>query len=340
MVGWGTRAGLAALAICSALVAAGRARADEAEPIKLEFSSHGDACGTEAGFRAQVMARTARARLVVDGATRVFRVTIEGNPPTGKLVVIDAKGNKAERKLGSAPCAELVEALALVTAIAIDPGASTKPIAELAPPFEAIPSNRPGPFVLGPLVPPPVPTRDKVPPSPSPTAWRAIVLAHAGVLAGPLPSAIGHFGGGVGVLREAGFLSQELRFTAAGATTAVASVGAVAASFATVRLDLSVAPVHVLTRWVRVAPVAGFGLLHVDVTPTGVADPQATGRWIPLVGLGARGSLELSPAFVEVEARLAIPLTHERYYIDPSVTVFEAARVAFDGSISVGVRFP
>lgn len=164
--------------IALVLATARSGAAADAEPIALEFHTSAE-CGSGAAFEAQVLARTARARIIhAAGAAalpsgRVFRVTIDGKSPdpvTGRaangsatLIVVDAHGRTSERKLGAAPCAELVEALALVTAIAIDPAASTKPIAELAPappPLLGFPRDAAGPTSI-PIPPPPVPTRDK-----------------------------------------------------------------------------------------------------------------------------------------------------------------------------------
>ncbi len=314
---------------------------DAAEPIQLVYESEG--CGTADAFRSQVLARTAKAAFVDAGAHRTFRVilrTSTGGKRTGKLVVTDPKGGTSERSLGAGSCDEMVEALALVTAIAIDPAASTRPIAELEPTWLAYPADEHGPTPLLPWDAGP-PRPREAPPPPAPSArWQAVVVAHAGVLAGPLPSAVGHFGGGAGFLRDAGLFSQELRATVAGATGSAANAANATASFTAVRVDLSLAPLRPRWKLVAIAPVAAVSLLWVSVTPEGVVDPQPSARLVPLLGLGGRATLELRPMFVELEARLSVPLTHERYYVDPSVTVFESARVAFDGGLAVGVRFP
>ena len=340
MAGWGLRVHVAAAALAVAASIAARARADAAEPIQLVFEGHG--CGSADEFRAQVLARTARATFVTTNARRTFRVTIAGTPPSGSLVIVDAQGKTTERRIGSAPCDALVEALALVSAIAIDPAASTKPIAELAPAPPPVDDPEPGlgPFALAPIPPPDGPSRDEAPPAPS-VRFRGTALAQAGVLAGPIPGAVAHFGAGVGVERDAGVFSQELRFTVAGSTSSEATAQAATARFSSVRLDLSLTPIRFASRWVRVAPVVAATLLAVNVSATtGVSDPQSLSRWVPFAALGARGTLDLGPAFVELEARASVPLVRERYYIDPTVTVFESSVVAFDGSLGVGVRFP
>jgi hypothetical protein len=316
---------------------------DSAEPIQLVWES--PACGTAEGFRTQVLARTTRATFVERDPRRTFRVTIRVAPAkadkvVGKLVVTDGHGGTTERSLGAAPCDELVEALALVTAIAIDPAASTKPLAELGPAVLAYPADEPGPIVKLPWDPAPAAPRDAPPPPAARARWRAVALAHAGLVAGPLPSTAAHFGGGLGVVREAGLFSQELRATVAGTTTADATASGATAGFSSVRVDLSFSPLRPRWKLVTAAPLAAATLLLVSVTPSGVNDPQPTSRWVPLVALGARGGLEAGPLFAELELRLAIPLTRERYFVDPQLTLFQAAPLAFDGALVFGVRFP
>ena len=337
MAARGLRVRIAAAALGAVASMAAHARAETAEPIRLEFAGHG--CSSYDEFRAQVLARTARASFVTEAPRRTFRVTIEGTPPTGRLVIVDAGGATTERRIGAAPCDGLVEALALVSAIAIDPAASTKPIAELDRAPTVWVDSGPGPFVLPPMPGPSVPHRDTAP-APMRPRYRATAVAHAGFLAGPLPGAVGHFGVGVGIDREAGVFSQELRFSVAGSTASEATAQAATARFSSLRLDLSITPLRLASRWVRVAPVVAATLLAVDVSATGVADPQSLSRWVPFAAVGVRGSLDVGPGFVELEVRGSIPLVRERYYIDPAVTVFEATAVALDGALGVGVRFP
>src|SRR5262249_41943880 len=99
------------------------------EAIRVEFSAP-KGCPTESAFVAEIEARTARARIVRSGdAVRSFIVTVreEQGRSVGDLVIVDPRTSTATRRLGGASCAEVTSALALVTALAIDPKASMEP---------------------------------------------------------------------------------------------------------------------------------------------------------------------------------------------------------------------
>ncbi|HXK17078.1 MAG TPA: hypothetical protein VNG33_04725, partial [Polyangiaceae bacterium] len=129
--------------------------AEPAEPIRVELSSQ-PSCGSESQLLRAVLLRTARARPAEPGeAARTLHVEITGNDANGKLVgelFISEPGAAAEssekRSISSESCRELLDALALFGALAVDPQASTEPLPEHTP--EPEPARPPGP--------PPAPT--------------------------------------------------------------------------------------------------------------------------------------------------------------------------------------
>jgi hypothetical protein len=109
------------------------ARADP-EVVELRYAAP-PACPSRAAFEAEILERTNNVRLGAP-ARRVFAVAIE---PTadgfhGALVV----DHDADKELASPRCEDLTAALALVTALAIDPTASVLP--RRAAPLERRPS--------------------------------------------------------------------------------------------------------------------------------------------------------------------------------------------------------
>jgi hypothetical protein len=87
-------------------------------------------CPGEERFLQAVSARTTKLRLAFAGEpARRFVVTVEGDAAraSGALAIVGVDGSSTHRDVGTGACEEVVSALALVTALAIDPDAVTEP---------------------------------------------------------------------------------------------------------------------------------------------------------------------------------------------------------------------
>jgi hypothetical protein len=107
---------------------AGSARA-QVEPIRLTYNAPA-ACSSEGAFLQEVSARTARARRAVrNERARAFAVTVvlEESKIRGHLEITGVDGSISTREVTGDTCAEVVSALALTTALSIDPLASVAP---------------------------------------------------------------------------------------------------------------------------------------------------------------------------------------------------------------------
>jgi hypothetical protein len=140
----------------AALLSSRGARADT-EPIRIRFTAH-EGCPTGDAFTGEVQARTARARLANEGEdARTFTVTVtaRGTGSHGQLTIRTVDGATAVREVSGRACAEVVSALALITALAIDPKASTAP-QPIPPPAPVPPEPPPGPVTppVAPFFPP------------------------------------------------------------------------------------------------------------------------------------------------------------------------------------------
>jgi hypothetical protein len=116
------------------------------EPIRIAY--HAPArCPDEGRFLGEVFARTALARSAVEGeAAREFAVDITdgaGGSLSGSLEIHSADGSASRRGMVATRCDELVSALALMVALAVDPeGASSTPLsASSAPPQNPSPDG-------------------------------------------------------------------------------------------------------------------------------------------------------------------------------------------------------
>jgi hypothetical protein len=148
--------------------------ADERVAIRLAYDG-GEGCPPAPAFAAEVTARTARVRMVAPGeAGRELRVRVRSGPAESRgTLEIEGGGS---REVKGATCAEVVSALALVSALAFDPQAETGPVAATggasgnsAPPASTGDTPPPAPAAAAPArAPPPA-----APPSPAAPAPRA-----------------------------------------------------------------------------------------------------------------------------------------------------------------------
>jgi hypothetical protein len=131
----------------------------EPEPVRAELAA-APSCAEGSSFIGQVLARTRRARLAQPNEpARTFTITVAqaGDSLRGTLRVVTATREVVERKVEAKTCGEVVEALALVAALIVDPEALTKP---LGPPEPEPPR--------APVAPPPPWSPPIVPPAPEP----------------------------------------------------------------------------------------------------------------------------------------------------------------------------
>ena len=105
------------------------ARADE-QPIDLTYHAY-EGCPSERQFLEQVVGRAAKTELASErarGRKFVVTVTTQRKDTLGKLEIASG-GSTASREVKGLNCSEVVSALALFTALAIDPNASATPVA-------------------------------------------------------------------------------------------------------------------------------------------------------------------------------------------------------------------
>ena len=104
----------------------GSANADDAPPVQFDYLALPGCPGVDAFIR-EVLARAPQVRLATSpdhARTLVARVHQRGGGIEGTLVVRDADGATTERTVRARSCAELVTALAVISALVLDPVAS------------------------------------------------------------------------------------------------------------------------------------------------------------------------------------------------------------------------
>jgi hypothetical protein len=113
-----------ALLVLSALLTPLGLAAADPESVHIDYGSPAS-CPDAAAFMRSLQARTTRFRLTEEEQGRRFfvRVTAAGSGFAGRLEIRGSDGRTANRSVDGAVCEEVAEALALMTALAIDPNA-------------------------------------------------------------------------------------------------------------------------------------------------------------------------------------------------------------------------
>jgi hypothetical protein len=304
------------------------ARGESAAPYRIRYEAARELdCPDVSSFVAEVEARTQRGRWArTDEGATALGVTIARVPggATGTLTVETADGTTSEREVTAASCEQVVGALALVTALAIDPQASTAPVLRPRPPV-AVPSA----------------PKEPIPPAPSPPVARVRWSFQMGVSGEALTALAPAIAYWVRPYVELARGDLALRLSAGWArATARQPDGAAALTLVAgrieacpVRLDLGASLGFVPCAALDAGQETATG---VDVTPSAeVHRPWLTG------GVSARlAFLALSPMSLEVGGELFAPLLRDRFYVDTDTTLYQTPSVGGALSVGVGVRFP
>jgi hypothetical protein len=320
---------LPALASTAAMVWAQQGiSSSTAEPVHLTYRA-ASSCADRSAFIEQIRSRTDRLRDArPDEPARTVEVTLTEVPGgvSGYLRTRTPDGAESERTIQGSSCANVVSALALIVALAVDPEASTAPRRAARPPAQR----------------PPPPAR-LPPPAPAPTrgpGWGLGFQASVRTAVAPDPLfAIG------------GYLKLELR---SGPLSGGSAKLAVQHGRQTARVvggsgEIAWTDAHIdgcpwgfqFTRALSLAPCLGFD--GGVVTVSGVEDtpnPDSVTRpWLS-IGALARGSLSpLRWLALEPELGVGFPLVRDRYYLRPSTTVHDVPFIEFEGGVAIGAVF-
>jgi hypothetical protein len=334
------------------------ARAEEPEPIRLSYAAP-QVCPDEAAFVAQLRARTQRARLVTgsEQERRTFEVEVTAAKGgyEGKLVIRSAE-RKSDRTVGGQSCDEVVAAMGLVTALAIDPQASTKAVSELPPApeppppelaaAEPPPPEPPPPPPPEPLVkatpPEPTPAESVVPPARKVPPWRVALGFGGGVRGGTLPSAAPDASAFVALRKDEGLLAPSFRLSFAGTATQQLEVAPGTASFRYLGGRAEGCPVRIGTSELGFRPCAGFEVGSVAASADGVSNAQTTSRPWYAATVAARVEWEVvRKVFVEGSADMIANLREDRFYFGPDMTLYRQPLIGAAASLSLAfVPFP
>ncbi|XYH94246.1 hypothetical protein ACMHYB_41390 [Sorangium sp. So ce1128] len=374
------RRGAAAAALWAALAAPSAGRAEDGvEPIRVRLEAHAG-CPSEMSFVEQVRARTPKVRTAARGErARTFTIAVvrDGALSRGRLTIEERDGSSSSRAVSGRTCDEVVSAMALVTALAIDPEQAYRapepvaptPIAELpgAPPTVigarltiahddpaggALDPRRPAPYVA------PASTWDMLPmplpvllPSPAGAdsvatpahAWRFTLGLHGSALGAASPELLP----GISVFFDAWhptgeLFSPSLRLSLSWAEGGALETDAGIARFRLAEGNLDLCPLHLaLQAGAGVTPCAALeaGALHAE--GEGKISSEAHDRpWVALRLLG-RAHLEVDGRFrVELQGGVTFPLVRDTFIFAPAIPVHDVPAVGGFFGAGAGVSFP
>jgi hypothetical protein len=330
---------LAGVAFAALAFASNPARAEE--PFVLDYEAH-EGCPAAGAFRDQV---TARARPPGAGEPVLearVRITRREQRSVGKVVLSRGAASRT-REVESDECGEVASALALITAIALDPRASAGS-APVAPPAPAAPPAPPRPpEVVAPL-PPAIPWAPPPPaPPPAPVERRWIAGAHVAAAFGVTPRPL--LGGGLfGEHAWGGARGASLRLSVELGATGSFDVGPGGASFLRGTARVEGCPFLRPVRGIGLSACAAAegGFLRGEGLPRGsIASVQvATVPWAAL-GLVPRVAIDLGAvALLGLEGGPMFPLIRRSFvFEEPAFTIHDVPPVTWTARIGVGIRF-
>lgn len=370
--GGGSRRRRAAIACAAAFAILSRAtgaRAQDApEPFTVDYAAP-DGCPDSSAFFGEVTARTPRARAATAGEkARVLHVRVEkrGEAHVGKLSIEEAGATSTAREVRGGSCGEVVGALGLVAALAVDPRASVAPrpapaaaaAAAAGSPASSAPATTPeekaAPEKDPANSPPKDDAKDPAPPktdadrpstsSPStpqrnePSRWTIGAGGEVAALSNAVV-ALRIFG----ELDVGGRLFAPSIRIAATRTIPVdraAPIGSAALTWTTGGVEIS--PLRLdLASTIVARPCAGVAVGVLDAAGAGIATPRSETRAWFAATVHGRLVWAVAPALaIELEGGAILPILRESFFFDPNILVYRAPAISGFGRLGLGVRFP
>jgi hypothetical protein len=326
-----------------------RAAPTETEPIRLDYTAPAG-CPDASEFGRRVFERTSKARAARDDETaRTFVVVIEttGTETQGSMVVRQDGMSTVARRVSGKDCEEVARALALATALAIDPEAAlTAP----EPSGPGVGSSVDGPGTTDGTAEPK--TKDPAHPADEPSAGspgakpasvrRAALLFGPSAAFGPAPTP----GFGASAAVEWSSSSPLLLPSALGAelvflTSAEHTVAGAGSSF-----DFVFVRPYVCTLGlafgadVGLVPCIGGALGAVVATGSRIASPVTETRFWAAGELALRLDIALTDDwFIDATGGVVLPFTRYRFlFRTPDTRIHHVPAVTAAAGLRVGVR--
>jgi hypothetical protein len=334
---------------------------EDEEAIRLSyFASEG--CPDQAAFIARVRVRTTKAQLVPAGTGagegRAFDVEVDaGHPAYGRLTVGNPEHPEGTRRVQAETCEDVVDALALMVALAIDPrvpasaATSSPPTPEAGPPSVAEATVPPpvAPAVTGPRLDPNRTSVARAALEDSPRGRSSDGNAQHVLMAGldatldvgVSPVTLVGLSASVGwQSRGAAPFSPALRAALDRAQSATLSLPKGTAAFTWTVGRLDACPVAGVLHSFRITACARIEVGMLDVAGGDIVGAQTKHRLWLSSGAFARGEWTFfEPLFLNVEAGANVRVTNDRFYFLPDTTVYQVPLVGLSAAGGLGAHF-
>jgi hypothetical protein len=340
-------------------VFAARAVLAQTESIHLDYRAD-EGCPSAAWFLAQVEERTPRVRLASGnerGRTFVITLVRGKSGTTGKLAIQEAQRATVAREVTGEQCRDVSAALALATALAIDPLAALAPAGDSGKGAsgsevsrDPVDARSDAARAAPPVPPDPAALPDPTTPNgrargedgrSAPWTWgtgAGVVLAH-----GPAPSL--SVGGSAFVEYEtqAAAMVSALRVSALALQAPEHAVSSALASFRFFFLRPEVCAVRLrIGAALSVVPCVGLDLGLVSASGSNIDTPLGDERfWAAALALGRLRYAISRTLFLQADVSLAFPLTrHSFYFRDPDTLIHTVPPFVAMGGAGLGISFP
>ncbi len=277
-----------------------------------------DGCPSPVAFRERIEARSEGRALVVampDRAGIRVRVHVTGESDgvaRSRVVIVSTGGERSERSFDAATCEEVVDASALLVAIAVE-AEPPPPLPDAARAPQAAPSK------------------------PSPFALLGYLNAGAGAGLGPSPGPL--LEAGVGLRSNTGW-APEARIEGRRAWLGTVEAAGGAARFDLTTVAVEGCPLSLRGYGLRAAPCIAVSMGSLSASASGYPNARDRATFYAGAELGARLTIDVvSALFAGVEAWAALPLTPETFVFGTAATAHRVAALGFSSSASVGVHF-
>jgi hypothetical protein len=311
--------------LLSGLLGAGTGRtqpkpADPAEAARVIWSSSAG-CGDEATFSAELRSRTSRLRAARPGehaTTLIVELMPDAGGVRGQLTVRKANGDLLTREVPGRNCQEVTSAMALIAALMVDP------------------LSRPGSVLVG--------AKESVaaPPRPRPAGpqWTLRLEQRLQARTAVAPGVASGEALGAMLTWQGQRFRPSLQLSAQAARgTASGAAGSADLRWRSAQATLCPWGAGPGARWdVRGCALVQLG--HLQGTGYATANAAKASIAWSAVGVELEGRVKLvGPLWAGVDANLIRPFTHERFFLQPSETLFRVPRWGYGVGAGLGLLF-
>jgi hypothetical protein len=316
-------------------------------PIHLDYRAP-SSCPDEATLLSRIRTRIEVRRATPGEAVPTFGISLqtEGASVVGRISSIGERREPTSRVVSGGDCADVVDAVALIVAMALAPsgspaawegaraGAKVDPSAESAPPGEREALEKDAGSSSENIA--PSATREARP------RWHLLGSGLAEATLGYVPTPLFAAGARLQVFRSASYVggpSIALGFAAVQPTERQMAQGRASLSFDVGELFACPVAFALGDAW-HALPCVRLDAGQVEGTGADIPNAHAERRlWSSAGLLGQLIFVPAKPVVLDAEASLLFPLTPYEFTFAPQSVIYAAPRVGFSASLAVGLMF-